>query len=384
MTHLQTTRWDLPDLQHLCKGQSRLLARLELATYSSKPRHLLLLLSQQQHSPTPQAQHPAFSHLQQPQYSAVRFLILKHSMLNTDSIAQLTKPDWPSLTDLDVSGNRLDVSAIACLAKGNWPDLQYLNMSHCGLNTECMAQLVQGNWPEIMELKLSANPCSDVASMALLSTANWHDVVDVEVSRMPCDVESFTQLLQIWERLYSIELSWTGVGTAALRQLSISQLDLVYLHLSGNDLGAHAMEILVGTSMPSLTGNNLDAAAAEQLCTSNWPRLVLFDLSDNSLDNAAVRYLSQGTWSDLQELMLSVNSFDSFGLFDLAHGQWPDLKCLEVHTYLVVQAVAWAVLALDPAHRSSVADQFIATDWCSVSRSPDHSSLPNHPWVWPK
>ena len=386
LIHLRILDWK-PILQYLCTDKPDIVAELELSTYTTEPRHLLFLLSQQQHNPISPCQHPALLHLQQPQY-AICVLILKHSMLDTDSLAQLTKPDWPSLTHLDVSGNRLDVSAIACLSKGNWPDLQHLDVRHCGLNTECMAQLVQGDWPELDHLKLSANPCLDAASMALLSTANWEDVSDVEVACMPFDVTSFTLLLQLWTRLLSLELSWTGCGTAAMQQLSVSQLDLCWLHLSGNELGAHAMESLVGASLPSLRGlfldeNNLDAAAAEQLCRGNWPRLALFDLSDNSLDNAAMRHLSQGIWPSLKELKVSVNSFNEIGLFDLARGQWPELERLELHAHLVVLAATWAALALDLAHWSSVADQLHARDCCSIPRSSGHALLPDHPRMWP-
>ena len=111
-------------LQYLWTGQPDVAAELELSAYANRPRHLVFLLSQQPLQPQQQynqislSQHPALLHLQQPQYAVMRVLILKHSMLDTDSLAQLTKPDWPSLTHLDVSGNRLDVTAIACLSKG--------------------------------------------------------------------------------------------------------------------------------------------------------------------------------------------------------------------------------------------------------------------------
>ena len=94
-----------------------------------------------------------------------------------------------------------------------------------------------------------------------------------------------------------------------------------------------------------LSDNKLDAAAAQQLVSGDWPELETLDLSENCLDNAAIKHLVQAEDWHLEDLHLQGNAIDAGGVSFLTEATW-GLRHLTLDE-MCVSAATWEVLGLD-------------------------------------
>lgn len=360
-------RPDLLNVQHDLGDQLQLQAILychvdinktSLISHNDAWTQACILVRQQPMSQTPQhacdAQHlsTAFRHLQQPQFQGLQRLTLSHSRLDADSIAQLTIPDWQSLSQLDISGNQLSMDAYSALAKGKWPRLRHLDVSMCDLDKDAMAQLACGIWPQLATLDISANP-SLAADMSSLVQARWNELKLLRMRDMGLSADALVCVLERWQTLTCIDLGWTlesPIPAKVGREPWMTHI--TFLDLTGNDLDAKDMSVLVSATMIHLESlhlsqNCLNAEAARHLAQSTWPKLSCLDLSDNLIDNAAVKSLRGAVWP-LKRLNLRTNPFEACALKHVRYACWDDLSSLKLDGKLGCEQT-WEIFGLDPS-----------------------------------
>ena len=123
-----------------------------------------------------------------------------------------------------------------------------------------------------------------------------------------------------------LQLSQARAVSCMTLLLQACMLCLQILDLSSTNMGAAGMTQLVSANIPrllhlSLSNNQLDAAAIEQLVNHSW-RLNSLLLDGNNLDDAAMAYLCQSKWFTSGVCMPSQKPDNKSGLTDV------DLGCI--------------------------------------------------------